>query len=78
MFCDKRFILDVDYRLRVTWIVHQQIWGTKLKTNHTCGYTNQRAGYIWHGRTTVAGRDNLGLREPVCGVQLARTDDCGW
>jgi hypothetical protein len=26
-----QFILRVDYRLCVTWIIHQQIWGYKVE-----------------------------------------------
>jgi hypothetical protein len=27
----KLFILDVDYRLCITWIIYQQIWGYKVE-----------------------------------------------
>jgi hypothetical protein len=40
-----RFILEGDYRLRITEIMNQQLWGTKLKSNYTWGYGSKNAEY---------------------------------
>jgi hypothetical protein len=31
LFCNKLFILDVDYGLCMTSIIHQQVWGYKVE-----------------------------------------------
>jgi hypothetical protein len=35
-------ILDADYKLFITRIIHQQLWSTKLKRNYIWGYANEK------------------------------------
>jgi hypothetical protein len=37
-----KLFISVYYRLRKTWTIQQQFWGTKLKRNYTWGYANKR------------------------------------
>jgi hypothetical protein len=43
LFRDKRlFILDVDNRPRITWILHQQLWGYRVQEKLHVGIREQR------------------------------------
>ena len=35
-------MLDVDYRLCITLIMHQQMWGYKVKRKYIWGYANEK------------------------------------
>jgi hypothetical protein len=47
------FILDVDYRLCVTWIIHQQIWGYKVEEKLYLGVREQK-------RVNTSALENVG------------------
>jgi hypothetical protein len=41
------FILDVDYRLCITWIIHQQLWRYKVEEKLRVGAREQDVEYHW-------------------------------
>jgi hypothetical protein len=50
-----QLILDVDYTLSITWIMHQQLWGYKVEEKLYVGVREQK-------RLNTAGLHHNGVR----------------
>jgi hypothetical protein len=56
------FILDVDYRLCITWIIHQQLWGYKVEEKlRLVVHEQKRIEYYWSRLCVGRSKDRVSI-----------------